>query len=122
MYGQPIYIMKEGTERTTGKDAQRNNIIAARAVAEAIRSALGPKGMDKMLIDNFSDVTITNDGATILKNIEVNHPAAKFIIDLAKTQDQETGDGTTTVVVLAGELLKQSEDLLDLDIHPTLII
>lgn len=122
MYGQPVYIMKEGTERTTGKDAQRNNIIAARAVAEAIRSALGPKGMDKMLIDNFSDVTITNDGATILKNIEVNHPAAKFIIDLAKTQDQETGDGTTTVVVLAGELLKQSEDLLDLDIHPTLII
>lgn len=122
MYGQPVYIMKEGTERTRGKDAQRNNIIAARAVSEAIRSALGPKGMDKMLIDGFGDATVTNDGATILKNIEVGHPAAKFVIDLAKTQDQETGDGTTSVVVIAGELLKQAEDLLDLDIHPSSII
>jgi len=122
MYGQPVYILKEGTERTRGKDAQRNNITAARAVSEAIRSALGPKGMDKMLIDNFGDTTVTNDGATILKEIEVSHPAAKFVIDLAKTQDQETGDGTTTVVVIAGELLKQAEELLDLDIHPTSII
>ncbi|MHA1686655.1 MAG: thermosome subunit beta [Candidatus Heimdallarchaeaceae archaeon] len=122
MYGTPVYILKEGTERTKGKDAQRNNITAARAVAEAIRSALGPKGMDKMLIDQFSDVTITNDGATILKEIEVQHPAAKFVIDLAKTQDQETGDGTTSVVVLAGELLKQAEELLDMDIHPSSII
>jgi len=122
MYGQPVYIMKEGTERSQGRDAQRNNITAARAVSEAIRSALGPKGMDKMLIDNFGDTTVTNDGATILKEIEVSHPAAKFVIDLAKTQDQETGDGTTTVVVIAGELLKQAEELLDLDIHPSSII
>jgi len=122
MYGTPVYILKEGTERTRGKDAQRNNITAARAVSEAIRSALGPKGMDKMLIDNFGDTTVTNDGATILKEIEVSHPAAKFVIDLAKTQDQETGDGTTTVVVIAGELLKQAEELLDLEIHPTSII
>jgi len=122
MYGQPVYILKEGTERSRGKDAQRNNITAARAVSEAIRSALGPKGMDKMLIDNFGDTTVTNDGATILKEIEVSHPAAKFVIDLAKTQDQETGDGTTSVVVLAGELLKQAEELLDMDIHPSSII
>ncbi|UJG42164.1 MAG: TCP-1/cpn60 chaperonin family protein [Candidatus Heimdallarchaeum aukensis] len=122
MYGQPIYILKEGTERTTGKDAQRNNISAAKAVAEAVRTALGPKGMDKMLVDGFSDATVTNDGVTILKEIEVQHPAAKFVIDLAKTQDQETGDGTTTVVVIAGELLKQAEELLDINIHPSLII
>jgi len=122
MYGTPVYILKEGTERTRGKDAQRNNITAARAVSEAIRSALGPKGMDKMLIDNFGDTTVTNDGATILKEIEVSHPAAKFVIDLAKTQDQETGDGTTSVVVLAGELLKQAEDLLDMDVHPSSIV
>ncbi|MHA1347732.1 MAG: thermosome subunit beta [Candidatus Heimdallarchaeaceae archaeon] len=122
MYGAPVYIMKEGTERTQGKDAQRNNILAARAVSEAIRSALGPKGMDKMLIDNFGDTTVTNDGATILKEIEVSHPAAKFLIDLSKTQDQETGDGTTTVVVLAGELLKQAEELLDIDVHPSIIV
>lgn len=122
MYGQPVYIMREGTERSQGKDAQRNNITAARAVSEAIRSALGPKGMDKMLIDNFGDTTVTNDGATILKEIEVSHPAAKFVIDLAKTQDQETGDGTTTVVVIAGELLKQAEELLDMDIHPSVVV
>ncbi len=122
MYGTPVYILKEGTERTRGKDAQRNNITAARAVSEAIRSALGPKGMDKMLIDNFGDTTVTNDGATILKEIEVGHPAAKFVIDLAKTQDQETGDGTTSVVVIAGELLKQAEELLDMDVHPSLIV
>lgn len=122
MYGTPVYVLKEGTERTRGKDAQRNNITAARAVSEAIRSALGPKGMDKMLIDNFGDTTVTNDGATILKEIEVSHPAAKFLIDLSKTQDQETGDGTTSVVVIAGELLKQAEELLDMDIHPSLIV
>ncbi len=121
-YGQPVYILKEGTERTRGKDAQRNNITAARAVSEAIRSSLGPKGMDKMLVDGFGDTTITNDGATILKEIEVSHPAAKFIIDLAKTQDNEVGDGTTSIVVIAGELLKQAEDLLDMDIHPSTII
>ncbi len=123
MYGQqPVYILKEGTERTRGKDAQRNNIMAVKTVSEAIRSSLGPKGMDKMLLDGFSDITITNDGATILKELEVSHPAAKFVIDLAKTQDQEVGDGTTSIVVIAGELLKKAEDLLDLDIHPSNII
>ncbi len=122
MTGQPIYILKEGTERTQGKDAQRNNIFAAKTLAEAVRSALGPRGMDKMLIDQFGDVTITNDGATILKEIDVVHPGAKFIIELAKTQDQEVGDGTTSVVVLAGELLKRSEELLDQDIHASVIV
>ncbi|MFV2016641.1 MAG: TCP-1/cpn60 chaperonin family protein, partial [Candidatus Heimdallarchaeota archaeon] len=95
--GQPIIILKEGTERTRGRDALRNNITAAKVIAEAVRSALGPKGMDKMLVDGFGDVVITNDGATILKEIDVQHPGSKFIIDLAKTQDQEVGDGTTTV-------------------------
>ncbi len=122
MTGQPIYILKEGTERTVGRDAQRNNIFAAKTLAEAVRSALGPRGMDKMLIDQFGDVTITNDGATILKEIDVVHPGAKFIIELAKTQDQEVGDGTTSVVVLAGELLKRAEELLDQDIHASIIV
>lgn len=120
--GQPILILKEGTERTTGRDAQRNNILAARTIAEAIKSALGPKGADKMLVDSFGDVTITNDGATILKELDVQHPAAKFVIDLAKTQDAEVGDGTTSVVIIAGELLKRAEDLLDAGIHPSVIV
>ena len=122
MGNQPIYILREGTERTTGKDALSNNITAAKIIAEAVKSALGPRGMDKMLVDSFGDVTITNDGATILKEIDVQHPSSKFIIDLAKTQDEETGDGTTTVVVLAGELLKNSEDLINQDIHPSIIV
>ena len=119
---QPVIILREGTERTRGKDALNNNIQAAKVISEAVKTALGPKGMDKMLVDSFGDVVITNDGATILKEIDVQHPGAKFIIDLAKTQDQEVGDGTTTVVVLAGELLKKSQDLLDMDIHPSIIV
>ncbi|MHB8606595.1 MAG: thermosome subunit alpha [Thermoplasmatota archaeon] len=117
---QPIYILKEGTQRTKGRGAQSNNILAAKAVAEAVRSTLGPKGMDKMLVDSMGDVVITNDGATILKEIDVQHPAAKMIIEVSKTQEAEVGDGTTSAVVLAGELLKQAEDLLE-DVHPTLI-
>ncbi|MGQ0536143.1 MAG: thermosome subunit alpha [Methanobacteriota archaeon] len=117
---QPVIILKEGTQRTKGRGAQSNNILAAKAVAEAVRTTLGPKGMDKMLVDSMGDVVITNDGATILKEIEVEHPTAKMIIEVSKTQEQECGDGTTTAVVLAGELLKQAEDLIE-DIHPTVI-
>jgi len=117
----PILILKEGTEREKGRDAQYNNIRAAMAIADAVRSTLGPKGMDKMLVDSMGDVIITNDGVTILKEIDVEHPAAKMIVEVAKTQDAETGDGTTTAVILAGELLKQAQDLLEQDIHPTTI-
>lgn len=120
--GQPVIILKEGTQRTRGRDALRNNIQAAKVIAEAVKSSLGPKGMDKMLVDNFGDVVITNDGATILKEIDIQHPGAKFVVELAKTQDQEVGDGTTSVVVLAGELLKRAEDLLDQNIHPSVIV
>ena len=118
---QPIIVLKEGTERTKDKEAQFNNIAAAKAVGDAVRSTLGPKGMDKMLVNTIGDVVITNDGVTILKEIEVQHPAAKMVVEVAKTQDNECGDGTTTAVVLAGELLKQSEELLDAKIHPTVI-
>ncbi len=120
--GTPVLLLKEGTKRERGRDAQRNNIMAAVAIAEAIRTALGPKGQDKMLVDSFGDVTITNDGATILKEIDVEHPAAKMIVEVAKTQDDEVGDGTTSAVVLAGELLKQAEMLIDQKIHPTVIV
>jgi thermosome len=119
--GQPILIMKEGTERTRGKDAMENNIAAAKVIAEAVRTSLGPMGMDKMLVDQFGDVVITNDGATILKEIDVQHPAAKMMVEVAKTQDSEVGDGTTTSVILAGELLKRAEKLLQQKIHPTVI-
>jgi thermosome len=119
--GQPILIMKEGTERTRGKDAMQNNIAAAKVIAEAVRTSLGPRGMDKMLVDQFGDVVITNDGATILKEIDVQHPAAKMMVEVAKTQDSEVGDGTTTSVILAGELLKRAEKLLEQKIHPTVI-
>src|SRR5213594_994190 len=121
MQGQPIIILKEGTERSKGKGAQSNNIAAARAVADAVRSTLGPKGMDKMLVDSMGDVTITNDGVTILKEIEVEHPAAKMIVEVAKTQDDEVGDGTTSAVILTGDLLKQAESLLEADVHPTVV-
>jgi len=117
----PILILKEGTEREKGKEAQSNNIRAAIAIADAVRSTMGPKGMDKMLVDSMGDVVITNDGVTILKEIEVEHPAAKMLVEVAKSQDQECGDGTTTAVVLAGELLKYAQDLIDQNIHPTLI-
>ncbi|MEM3341512.1 MAG: thermosome subunit beta [Thermoplasmata archaeon] len=118
---QPVIILKEGSERNRGKEAMKNNIAAAKAVADAVRSTLGPKGMDKMLVDSMGDIVITNDGVTILKEVEIEHPAAKMIVEVAKTQDQECGDGTTTAVVLAGELLKQSEELIDQNIHPTII-
>ena len=120
--GVPVLILKEGTQRTQGRDAQRVNMMAARAVAEAVRTTLGPKGMDKMLVDTLGDVTVTNDGATILGEIEVQHPAAKIIVEVSKTQDDEVGDGTTTAVVLAGELLKRAEELIEKNIHPTLIV
>ena len=120
--GVPVLILKEGTQRTQGRDAQRVNMMAARAVAEAVRTTLGPKGMDKMLVDTLGDVTVTNDGATILGEIEVQHPAAKIIVEVSKTQDDEVGDGTTTAVILAGELLKRAEELIEKNIHQTLIV
>lgn len=118
---QPIIILREGTQREKGKGAQYNNIMAAVAISDAVKSTLGPKGMDKMLVDSMGDVVITNDGATILKEIDVEHPAAKMIVEVAKSQDQECGDGTTTAVILTGELLKNAEGLLDQKIHPTVI-
>ncbi|KPV64909.1 MAG: Thermosome subunit alpha [Candidatus Bathyarchaeota archaeon BA1] len=120
--GQPVLILKEGTARRRGRDAQRNNIMAARIIAEAIKTTLGPRGMDKMLIDSLGDITITNDGAAILDEIEVEHPAAKMMKEVAKTQDDMVGDGTTTAVVLAGELLRRAEELLDQNIHPTVVV
>ncbi len=119
--GVPILILKEGTERKQGKNAQRNNIAAAKAVTEAVRTTLGPKGMDKMLVDSLGDVTITNDGATILDTIDVEHPAAKMIIEVAKTQDDKVGDGTTTSVIISGELLNLAEELMEQSVHPTII-
>ncbi len=118
----PVIVLREDTERTRGRDAQRNNIMAAIVIAEAVKSALGPKGMDKMLVDSFGDVTVSNDGATILKEMDVAHPAAKMVIEVAKTVDSEVGDGTTTAAVLTGDLLKHAENLLDQKIHPTTII
>src|SRR6266571_4036368 len=122
MGGQPIIILKEGTEREKGKGAVTNNIAAARAVADAVKSTLGPKGMDKMLVDSLGDVTITNDGVTILKEIEIEHPTAKMLVEVAKTQDDEVGDGTTSAVILAGELLKAAESLIESEVHPTIIV
>ena len=119
--GTPIFILREGSQRTAGRDAQRSNIIAAKTVAGAVRTTLGPMGMDKMLVDTMGDVVITNDGVTILKEMDIEHPAAKMMVEIAKTQDAEVGDGTTTAVVVAGELLKQAEALLDQEIHPTVI-
>jgi len=119
--GTQIFVLKEGTKREKGKGAQFNNIAAAKAVADAVRSTLGPRGMDKMLVDSLGDVVITNDGVTILKEIDIEHPAAKMLVEVAKTQDAEAGDGTTTAVILAGELLKKAEDLIEQNIHPTVI-
>ena len=118
---QPIFILPEGTTKTSGRSAQRLNIEAAKLVAEQVRTTLGPKGMDKMIVDNLGDVTITNDGVTILNEMNIEHPSAKMIVEIAKTQEAEVGDGTTTAVVLAGELLKNAQDLLDLNVHPTII-
>jgi thermosome len=120
--GQPVLILKKGTTRNRGKEAQRNNIMAVKVIAEAIRSTLGPRGMDKMVVDSLGDITITNDGAAILDEIDVQHPAAKMIVEVAKTQDDMVGDGTTTAVVLSGELLKEAEELLEQNIHPTSIV
>ncbi|MEM2078984.1 MAG: thermosome subunit beta [Thermosphaera sp.] len=120
--GIPVLILKEGTQRTAGRDALRTNIMAARAVAEMIKTTFGPKGMDKMLVDALGDVTITNDGATILDKAEIQHPAAKMLVQVAKSQDSEVGDGTKRAVVFSGELLKNAEELLAKNIHPTLII
>ncbi|MGC8835323.1 MAG: thermosome subunit beta [Infirmifilum sp.] len=117
----PVLILKEGTQRTTGRDARKANIYAARVIAEALASSLGPRGMDKLLVDSFGNATITGDGATILKEMEVQHPAAKMLVEVAKAQDDEVGDGTTSVVVLAGQLLTAAEELIDQDIHPTII-
>ena len=119
--GTPIIVLKEGTKREKGKGARSNNIMAAVAISDAVKSTLGPKGMDKMLVDSMGDVVITNDGATLLKEIDVDHPAAKMIIEVAKSQDEECGDGTTTAVILTGELLKNAAELLDQNIHPTVI-
>ena len=119
--GQPILILREGSQRTKGREAQNNNIMAAKAVAAAVRTTLGPKGMDKMLVDSLGDIVITNDGATILKEMDIEHPAAKMIVEVSKTQDDEVGDGTTTAAVLAGEFLKNAEELLEQNVHPTVI-
>jgi len=121
MTGQPIIILREGTTREKGKGARSNNIMAAIAISDAVKSTLGPKGMDKMLVDSMGDVVVTNDGATILKEIDVEHPAAKMIVEVAKSQDEECGDGTTTAVILTGELLKSANELLDQNVHPTVI-
>lgn len=118
---QPIFILPEGYKRQVGKDAQRSNILAAKIVAETVRTTLGPKGMDKMLVDTIGDVVITNDGVTILKEMEIEHPAAKMMVEIAETQEEEVGDGTTTAVIIAGELLKKAEELLEQDVHPTII-
>ncbi|MBW2969669.1 TCP-1/cpn60 chaperonin family protein [Candidatus Woesearchaeota archaeon] len=119
---QPIFILPEGTQRTTGKTAQRNNIMAAKLVAETVRTTLGPKGMDKMIVDSMGDITVTNDGVEILKQMNVEHPAAKMIVEVAETQENEVGDGTTTAVIIAGELLRRAEELLDQNVHPTVIV
>ncbi|MEM2020701.1 MAG: thermosome subunit alpha [Zestosphaera sp.] len=122
LYGIPVVILKEGTQRTYGREALRNNVIASRALAEILKTSLGPRGMDKMLVDSFGDVTVTNDGAAIVKEMEIQHPAAKLLVEVAKATDAEVGDGTTSAVVLAGELLSKAEALLDQNIHPTIII
>jgi len=118
----PVVLLKEGSSETKGREAQKNNIAACKIVAEIVQSSLGPRGMDKMLVDSLGDVTITNDGATILKEIDVQHPAAKMLVEIAKTTDNEVGDGTTSAVVLAGALLENAESLLIQDVHPTIIV
>ncbi len=118
---QPILVLPEGTSRYLGKDAQRMNILAGKILAETVRTTLGPRGMDKMLVDSLGDIVVTNDGVTILKEMDIEHPAAKMLVEVAKTQEDEVGDGTTTAVIIAGELLKKAENLLEMEIHPTII-
>ena len=120
--GVPVLVLREGTGRSRGRDAQRGNIMAARTIAEAVKSSLGPKGMDKMLVESFGDVTITSDGRTILDKMDIEHPAAKMMVEVAKTQDAEVGDGTTTSVIVAGALLEKAEELIDKGVHPTVIV
>ena len=117
-----MFVLAEDTQRTQGRDAQTSNIAAGKAVSEAVRTTLGPRGMDKMLVSDTGDVTITNDGATILNSMDIEHPAAQMIVEVAEAQEDEVGDGTTTAGVLAGELLAKAEDLLDDDVHPTTIV
>jgi len=119
--GAPVVVLKEGTEQTRGKDAQSNNIMVGKIISETVKSTFGPRGMDKMLVDSVGDIVVTNDGATILKEMDIEHPTAKMIVEVAETQETEVGDGTTTAVVLAGELLKQAEELLEQDVHPTVV-
>ena len=118
----PVVLLKDGASQTKGRDAQKNNISAAKIIAEIVRTSLGPRGMDKMLVDSLGDVTITNDGATILKEIDVQHPAAKMLVEISKTTDNEVGDGTTSAVILAGALLEHAESLIIQDVHPTIIV
>lgn len=118
----PVLILKEGASQTKGRDAQKNNIAAAKLISEVLRTSLGPRGMDKMLVDGLGDVTITNDGATILKEIDVQHPAAKMMVEISKATDNEVGDGTSSVVVLAGALIEKAEELITKDVHPTIIV
>src|SRR2546428_13537329 len=120
--GQTVLILKEGSSQNRGKEAQRNNIAAAKLIAEIVKTSLGPRGMDKMLVDSLGDVTITNDGATMLKEIDVQHPAAKMLVEVSKTTDNEVGDGTTSAVVLAGALLEKAEELLEKNVHSTVIV
>src|ERR671935_296537 len=120
--GVPVLILKEGTKENKGEEAQKNNITAAKLVAEIVKTSLGPRGMDKMLVDTLGDVTITNDGATILKEIDAQHPAAKMMVEISKATDNEVGDGTSSVVILAGALIEKAEELIAKDVHPTIIV
>src|SRR5271168_2909289 len=120
--GTPVLILREGSNQSKGKDAQRNNIQAAKLIAEIVKTSIGPRGMDKMLVDSLGDVTITNDGATMLKEIDVPHPAAKMLVEVSKATDNEVGDGTTSAVILAGSLLEKAEELITQDVHPTVVV
>src|SRR5689334_14943718 len=120
--GMPVLILKEGASETKGREAQKNNFTAAKTVAEIVRTSLGPRGMDKMLVSSIGDITITNDGATILKEIDVEHPAAKMMVEISKATDSEVGDGTTSTVVLAGSLIEKAEDLINKQVHPTVVV
>src|SRR5271157_777514 len=120
--GQPVLILKEGSSQNRGREAQHNNIAAAKLIAEVVRTSIGPRGMDKMLVDSLGDVTITNDGATMLKEIDVQHPAAKMMVEVSKATDNEVGDGTTSGVILAGSLLEKAEELIAQDVHPTVVV
>src|SRR3989449_10835596 len=120
--GMPILILKSGSKQDKGREAQKNNFAAAKLIAEVVRTSLGPRGMDKMLVDSLGDVTITNDGATILKEIDVQHPAAKMMVEISKATDNEVGDGTSSVVILAGALIEKAEELIGKDVHPTIIV